>query len=422
MAVTSRPARTRHQGPRETIAFLAMAMALSALAIDVMLPAFRLMRPDFGLPDGSTGLTTTVTAYLWGLAAGTVVSGPLSDHFGRRVVMFVGFGVYALGATLAATSPSLTWLVASRFLWGLGASGPRVVTMAVVRDTFEGERMARAMSLVMAVFILVPIFAPTIGALVVSVSSWRWLFVLCVAVAVGMAWWGRRLRETLAPEHRLDLSFRRIALAGRFVVANRQTRGYTLAIAVLFGAFTSYLASAENIFGTVFGEYERFPLLFSALAVGIGASMLLNARIVGRLGVRRVAHTMLFVYLAVAATFVVVAWSTGGRPPLWAFMLLAGLLFCSQSLLIPNFNTVAMQPMAAVAGTASAVIGATQTAGGASLGALLDRTFDGSVLPLSLGFLISASLALALVVWAERGRLFQPLPRGAAPAGEASAA
>jgi len=403
-----RPPR-RALGPREFTVFLAMSMALAALGIDLMLPAFRLIRADLGLPPGSTAVAGIVTTYFVGLAAGTVVYGPLADHFGRRAMLYTGFVVYALGAAMSAVAPSLGWLLAARFVWGFGAAGPRVVTLAVVRDTFEGERMSRAMSMIFAVFVLVPVIAPALGALAVTVVSWRWLFASCLLAAAGVALWARRLPETLAEEHRLELSFRRVGRATRQVVGNRRTVGYTLALTVLYGAFISYLATAENLFATTFGVTTRFPLYFGLLAATMGVAMVVNARVVERVGVRRLAHGLLVVYVVIAAGFVALAVATDGRPPLGAFLGFAGALMCAQALVMPNCNTIAMQPMAAIAGTASAVIGATQIAVGALLGALLDRTFDGSILPLTLGFLGYGVLALTFIAWAERWVLFQPL-------------
>lgn len=399
----------RALGPREFTIFLAMSMALAALGIDLMLPAFRLIRADLGLAPGSTAVAGIITTYFVGLAAGTVIYGPLADHFGRRAMLYTGFVVYAVGAAISALAPSLGWLLLARFVWGFGAAGPRVVTLAVVRDTFEGERMSRAMSMIFAVFILVPVMAPALGSLAIRVVSWRWLFAACLLAVAAVALWARRLPETLAEEHRLDLSFRRVGRAARAVVGERRTMGYTLALTALYGAFTSYLATAENLFAVTFGVTTRFPLYFGLLAGTMGVAMLINARVVERTGVRRLAHGLLVVYVLVAAGFVALAVATDGRPPLGAFLPFAGALLCAQALVMPNCNTIAMQPMAAIAGTASAVIGATQIAVGALLGALLDRTFDGSILPLTLGFLGYGMLALTLVAWAERWVLFQPL-------------
>lgn len=393
-------------GRREFTALLALSMALAALGIDLMLPAFPQMRESFGLAEESPALSSLVTAYLVGLAVGQIVYGPLADRFGRRPALYLGYAVYAVGALWATLAPSLGLLVVGRFVWGLGASGPRTVTLAVIRDRFEGEQMSRAMSFVMAVFILVPVLAPSLGALIAATAGWRWVFASAVGAVALVAVWATRLPETLREEHRRELRFRPLAEAARLVVSERRTVAYALAMTSLYGVFTSYLASSEIVFGEVFDAGARFPVIFGGLAAVMGVAMLANARVVERVGTVRLAHLVLLGYLAAAALLVAVTLATRGRPPLPLFLVMLALLLSGHALLIPNLNTIAMQPMAAVAGTASSVIGTVQIGLGALLGSLLDRTFDGTVGPLSWGFLGYGLLALALVLWAERGRLF----------------
>ena len=402
-------ARVAAADSKEFIALLAMSMALAALGIDLMLPAFGAIRADLGLPPASTAVAGLVTTYLLGLAVGQLVYGPVADRYGRKPTLYAGYLLYAVGALAAALSPTLVLLLVSRFIWGLGAAGPRVVTLAVVRDTFEGDRMSRAMSFIMAVFILVPILAPSLGAAVAAVVSWRWLFGVCVLAALIVAVWARRLPETLQPERRRPLGLGHVARAARVVVSNRQTVAYGLGMTALYGVFSSYLGSSEIIFGEVFDMAAAFPIIFGVLAAVMGGAMLTNAKVVGRFGTRRFAHGVLLGYVAAAAVLVTLALVTGGRPPLVLFLVGLAVMLSSHALLIPNFNTIAMDPMGAIAGTASSVIGAVQVAGGALLGAVLDQAFDGTILPLSLGFLGFGIVALCLVLWAERGRLFRPL-------------
>lgn len=395
----------------EFIALLALSIALAALGIDVMLPAFGSIRAEFGLPPGSTTVGWLVTSYFLGLAVGQLAWGPVSDRLGRRPVLQLSYALYALGALIAALSPTLTVLLVARAVWGLGAAGPRVVTIAAVRDVYDGDRMSRAMSFVMAVFILVPVIAPTIGAAIVTVADWRWVFGFCVLAAAVMAVWAqRRLPETLPPDARLELRLGRVVAAARLVASDRRTVGYTIALTALFGAFISYISTSEVIIGVVFDLPALFPIVFGGLALVLGAAMLANARIVGRLGTRRLAHGVLAVYLVVATAGVLLAAATDGRPPLWAFLAAMAPMLASHALLIPNLTTLAMLPHASVAGTASALIGAIQVAGGALVGAALDSRFDGTVLPLTLGFLGAGAVAAVAVVWAERGRLFAPMP------------
>jgi len=397
--------RRRSIGRFEFTALLAMSMALGALGIDLMLPAFDAMRADLGLAADSNAIAATVTTYFFGLAAGTFIYGPLADRFGRRPGLFLGYGIYALGAVASALATSLELLLITRFVWGIGAAGARVIAFAMIRDAYEGDEMSRAMSHVMAVFILVPIVAPTLGAGIVAIASWRWVFGVCVVCAVGITAWTVRMPETLHAEYRLEASLARFMEAGRVVVSSRVTVGYGLGMTALYAALIAYLGSAEVIFGETFDQDANFPYIFGGLATVTGISMLVNARFVRSIGTRRVAHTVLLAYLVAAAGLVALALSSGGRPALPPFLAGLAAMFAGQALMIPNMNSIAMEPMAEVAGTASSILGAVQLGVGALLGSFVDQSFDGTVLPLSLGFAAYGMLALTLVFWAEGGRL-----------------
>ena len=386
-----------------------MIMAATALGIDMMLPAFGDIRAEFRLAEDSTAVAGIVTAYFIGLAAAQVVWGPVADRFGRKPTLYAGFALYMVGALGAALAPSLWFIYVMRFVWGFGAAGPRVVALAVVRDFYSGDAMARAMSFIMAIFVLVPVVAPSLGAAVLAIASWRWVFAACVIYAALVAVWARRLPETLREENRVPLEFPKVWAAARYVVGNRQTLGYTLALTALFGAFSSYLASSELIVSEVFDRGPAFPLVFGGLAATMGGAMLLNGTVVSKLGVRRMVHAVMFGYLAWAAVLTVAAITGGGTPPFWPFVAGLAVLLGLYALLFPNMNTIAMDPMGAVAGTAAAVIGLVSIAGGATLGSFIDRSIEGSVTPLALGFLGYGGLTLLAVLWAENGRLFQPL-------------
>ncbi|MPZ54298.1 MAG: Bcr/CflA family efflux MFS transporter [Acidimicrobiia bacterium] len=395
-------------GRVEFTILMAFTMAGAALGTDIILPGFPQLRDAFGFAVDGTEVSAVVSAFLLGLAVAQVVYGPLADRFGRVPVLRVAFGVYLLGALACTFAPSFETLLISRFIWGVGAAGPRVVALAMIRDRFEGDRMARAMSFIMAVFILIPIVAPSLGSLLMALGSWRWVFGFCALFIIAMLLWSFRLPETLKPEHRLPLSGRRVAQAVKLVVTNRTTAFYTLALTCLFGVFFSYLASSEIIISDTFGLGDSFPVVFGGLAAVMGSAMLGNAWLVGRFGTRRVAHfaTMIYVGVAVALTAVVVAGD--GIPSFWVFApLLAANLAC-HSVIIPNYNTIAMEPMGAIAGTAAAVIGAFSTGLGSLLGGMLDQMYDGTALPISLGFLGFGSLAAILMFIAEGRRVFQP--------------
>jgi DHA1 family bicyclomycin/chloramphenicol resistance-like MFS transporter len=390
-------------GSRELVALLGLSTSLAALGIDSMLPAFADMRADLGLGPDSTAIGATISAFFAGLAVGQLAYGPLSDRYGRRPVLRAGFVGYLIFALAAASAPSLGALVALRFAWGLAAAGPRVVTMAIVRDSYEGAEVSQVMSSLMAVFILVPIIAPLMGAGIVSVASWRVLFVLCALFAVLLLGWSSRLHETLRPEHRMELSAGRIWAAFRSIMAHRGSVGHLLSVTALMTALVAYLSGFESVIDQTYGLVAWFPVLFGVLAAVMGAFMLLNRVLVVRFGSPGVTRAALAVEVAIAAAFCGVVVATDGRPALWLLMLgLAGLLACN-ALALPNLTALAIEPMGAVAGTAASVIGAIQTAGGALIGGVLASRFDGTAGPLIFGFLACSVAALVAAQWARGG-------------------
>lgn len=391
-------ARPRTAGDREFIGLVVALMACGALAIDTILPAFADVRSEFGMPADSTRVGWLVTAFFLGLAVGPWLYGPASDRFGRRRPLQAGLVLYVLSAVVAALATSWTIMVAARFVWGLGAAGPRSLSVAMVRDRYSGDAMARLMSLIMAVFLLVPIMAPAVGAGLIAVLPWRAVYWLPAVVAVALLAWTRRLPETLGSEHRRPFTAASVITACREVVSNRHTRAFTVAMTFLFGVMTTYLAGSEIIVGEVFGYGEWFPVFFGLIAVLLAISSLNNARLVQRIGLTRLVRRMAQVGVLTAWILVAVSLDAGGHPDFWVFTIaLAAVVPVAQGL-IPNCNTAAMQPLPHVAGTASAVIGTITTAGGALLGGVATSAFDGTVRPFALAIAIFISLAAVLIV------------------------
>jgi DHA1 family bicyclomycin/chloramphenicol resistance-like MFS transporter len=400
-------------GDKELIALVALVMALGALGIDLMLPALSDIRQSFDIASDSSAAAGIVTAYLVGSAVGTLLYGPVSDRFGRRPSLYGGFLLYAAGAVGSALSPSLGAMLTSRLLWGIGAAGPRTIALSIIRDRYRGEEMAKRMSVIFAIFIVVPILAPGLGAVILLLAHWRWVFWACVLFVLAIAIWATRLPETLDPANRLDLRPADIAAAARTVVSNRQTVGYMLALTASFGAFVSYLATSELILEEVYDRAGLFPVFFGVLAAVMGGAMLANSRVVEGAGLRVTVHRVVVGYVAAAAVLLIVALLADGAPPLWLFTVSLGGVLVMHAFFIPNANSLAMDPMGEVAGTAASVIGFVSLGAGALIGGIIDRAFDGTVTPLAVGFVVSSLAALVLVLWAERGRLqivSRPLP------------
>ncbi len=385
-------------GRVEYVGLLASLMALGALGIDMMLPAFELMRASLGLEPGSPAIAQTVTTYFLGMAGAQLFFGPLSDRYGRRPVVFAGIGIYVIGAVGSALAPSLGVLLFTRFVWGFGSAAGRVVVLAIVRDSFVGDDMARTMSTLMAVFLLVPILAPSLGSLVIDVAPWRTVFWISAVLGVGIAIWASfRLPETLAVADRQPIRVDVLRASAKRVLTEPSSLVPLLGVTVLTSVFTSYLASSEAIIGDVFGRGDQFALIFGATAGVFGLASLLNGRLVGRFGMRRLLAPVMLLYAIAAVALAVVSLTSDGRPEFWVFYPLLALAFASSMILNPNLNTMALVPLGDIAGTASSIIGAISLAAGSIVGALLDRRFDGSVTPLSLAVLTSATITSMLV-------------------------
>ena len=394
------PVRQYRMGRRELLTILSAIMALMALGIDTMLPAFDDIRQAFDLGEGSPRTGQVITVFFMGTALAQLVWGPLADRFGRKPVLYAGCAIYVLGAAGSALAPSFELLLASRFVWGIGAAAARVVAVAIVRDRFEGEQMANAMSQVMAVFMLVPVFAPSIGAGIIAVAPWQSIFWMCALLAVAVFVWSLRMRESLDPKHRRELHVRSTAQGYAEVARTPVTSGYTVSTIFLQGVFTTYLASSELIITEVFDRESQFPLIFGLVAVLFGVAAIVNGRIVVRVGMHRLINTVFAMLIPVSILLCVLSVATGGRPSIWAYMPLLAVTLASFMFLMPNLNTAALEPVGHLAGTASALSGAVRMAGGAVLGTIVSSQVTDSTTAFSIGIalLCVASWITVLIV------------------------
>lgn len=391
-------------GEREFIVFMALLTAMSALAIDVVLPAFSAMRPAFGLADDSTRLSLAVTFFFFGAAFGNLLFGPVSDALGRKPVLLGSAALYGLAALAATLSSSLTMLFASRFVWGLAAAGPRTLSQAIVRDRFTGNAMARVMALIQAVFFMVPLTAPVIGSLLVALGSWRYVMAFGLLVsAATMAWLGR-LPETLAAENRRPLRFGVILGGFRSVVRNRVTLGYALSVTFGFGAFLPFLGSSELIFGSVFGRPGWFVPYFSAMGLTLVVATLGAGRILRTVPAERYALVTGGALVAFSALQLAVVSAGEGRPPILLWLLAFSLTVGCHGAYFPVCYSLALEPMGKMAGTAAAVLGFFSTLAGALLASFVDRAIEGTVTPLAVGYLVYSSVALAFQLWAHAAK------------------
>ena len=394
-------------GMRESVALMAALMALNALAIDMMLPALPAIARGLGVSHPNDQ-QYVIIAYTIGFGAGQMVWGPLADRFGRRPLLVVGLSLYALLAISCAVAPTFALLLAGRAAMGAAAAATRVLVTEMVRDMFEGEAMARVMSLVFMVFMVVPVLAPSIGQAVLTVAPWQAIFGLLSGYAViVLGWCLLRLPETLHPEDRRSLRPGAILEATRLVFTDRLAVGYTLASTALFGGLMAYIASIQQIVADAFHQPTRVPLVFAACAAPMAGAAFANSRIVGRFGLRQVGHAGLAAFLLVSA----IHWGAAqsGSESLFLFVTLQGLAMIAFAFCSSNFSTLAMTNMEAIAGTASSVLGVTSSVGGALIGLTIGQAFNGTAVPFLMGMLLCGLGALTVVALTERGRLFEKL-------------
>jgi DHA1 family bicyclomycin/chloramphenicol resistance-like MFS transporter len=388
----------------EFVCLIALMMALSALAIDSMLPAL----PDIGEALGVQSANDrqwVVTAFLLGFGAAQIVYGPLADRYGRKPVLMIGVALYVLFSVAAMLAPSFETLILARVGQGLGAAVTRVLAVSIVRDRYSGRTMARVMSLSFLVFLGVPILAPSVGQVVLLVAPWEAIFgVLALAGVILMIWAGLRLPETLHPEDRLPIQAGRLLSAFRLVLTNRISMGYTLAMTAITASLFGFINSAQQIFYDVFNAPALFTTVFALIASGMALASVLNARLVETLGSRLIGHSALIGFIAMSALHTLVALS--GHENIWTFTVLQALTMFCFGLLAGNFGSMAMEPMGHIAGTASSVQGFVSTILGSLAGFAIGQAFNGSTVPMTIGFVACGAVALGCVLYAEQGKLF----------------
>lgn len=394
------PQDTQRPGA-EYIVLIALMISIVALATDMMLPALDVIGQDLQVARAND-TQMVVSAFFLGLASGQMLVGPLSDSFGRKPVIYAGYGVFLLGCLLSMLTTEWNLMLLGRVLQGFGAAAPRIVTLALVRDRYEGRAMARIMSIVMAVFILVPVLAPAIGQVLISAAGWRATFAgLIIPVLIAFAWFGLRLHETQPREARTPFSLGRVAQGLRSIVGNRRAMGYTVSTGFVFGSFLGYLSSAQQIFDVTFGAGDLFALYFAIAALSIGGASVVNSRLVMRLGMRRLSGIALTGVIGLSLAFLAVLIPMGGVPPLSLFICWQLSAFFFVGLLFGNLTALSMEPLGKMAGLGAAFVGSLSTFMSLPLAWMIGHRFDGTVLPLVTGFAVLSAAALLVMRWAD---------------------
>jgi len=396
-------APSQRLGQSEFIALMAMVVATVAFSIDAMLPAL----PEIGAalsPDNLNNAQLIITSFVLGMGIGTLFTGPLSDAYGRKPVMVAGAMIYVIACGLAWAAQSLEMMLAARVLMGLGASGPRVVAVALVRDIYEGRDMARIMSFVMAVFALVPALAPSLGHFIILGFGWRAIFAAFMLFSVViLLWLVIRQPETLLPANRRPLSLGALYAATAQMCAHRTARLSILVQTLVFGMLFIVLSSTQQVFDVTFGQGAYFHYWFGGIAILAASASLLNARLVMRLGMRAIIKAMLIVQIGLTIAMIVITAIDG--PYLLAFgtyvIWVTGNFF-QAGLTIGNLNALAMEDMGHIAGLAASIIAAISTIGAVLIAAPIALMFDGTPMPMAVGALVAASIALWLTTKIKR--------------------
>lgn len=399
-------------GEREFVVLVALLQAMGALAIDAMLPALGVMAQELGATDPNQR-QLVIGVFLIGMGLGALIPGALADRFGRRPVLLGCIAAYVVLTLACALVTDFTMMVAMRAAIGFSCAGLSVLPAAIVRDRFEGDKMARLQSMIMMVFMLVPMLAPMLGQAILLVAGWRWIFgFMALAGLIIGAWTWLRLGETLHPEYRQPIAIRTIGANMTSALTNRDASGYILGGALLLGSMWGYLNSSQQLIAEHFGAGTAFPIYFGAMAVAMSVANFTNARIVERFGARRVSHTALFVLIGCAA----LQWwlASSGSQTLWSFVPIQGAMFCLMGFIGANFSAIALQPFARIAGAAASAQAFIRVVGGSTLGYLVGQAYDGSARPLAMTQTAAALVVLGLILYSERGRLFRRVwPAGA---------
>ena len=386
-------------GRIEFVALCAVLMSTVALSIDIMLPALGRMAGDLGIDDGNDRQWIITTLFV-GLMIGQLVFGPLSDGIGRRLAIILGIGVFVAGSIVCALATSLEGMLLGRVVQGFGAAGPRIVTVALIRDRFAGIEMASVMSLIMGLFILVPVLAPLIGQGLLFLLPWRGLFGFLAAVCLGGGvWLLLRQPETLARRR----SVRPRALLAALVEVLRSPRAmaYTLAGGCCYGALMGYVNSSQQLFQDIYRLGDFYPMIFGASAAFISAATLINSRLVRLVAMERVCVVAVAAMVVWSLLFLAVLSVLGHRPPLWAWMAFNCPALFLLGLTFGNFNAIALRDLSHVAGLASAVTASLNTALSLAIAAWIGLAFDMSVRPVVVGYAVFGALALGLMLLSE---------------------
>lgn len=367
-----------------------------------MLPALPFIANDLNITGDNTAQYIIGVLFL-GFTFGQIFYGPLSDSFGRKPSIYIGITIFIFGSILSISAQNYTIMLMGRLLQGLGVAAPRVISTAMIRDKYKGRDMARVMSLIMSLFIIVPAIAPTLGQAILYISNWRMIFavLLCVGLVL-MIWVYFRLPETLPKAQRIPFNFKEIGRNIFEIIKHKSTMGYTICTGLIFAILIGYLNSAQQIFQVYYDAAEHFPIYFGIIALSLGVASLLNSYIVRYLGMHKICHYSLIALILISATFATLVLFSAQQVPFWQFMVYAITTFFFLGLLFGNLNAIAMEPMGHIAGVASATIGVLSSGLSLIIGTIIGQLYNDSLLPVIFSFLLLSSIAFCLQLFLDK--------------------
>lgn len=385
----------------EFVALMAALMSVVALAIDALLPALDII----GIAIGTENVVDNqllITMMFLGLGIGPLIFGPISDATGRKPVVYAGFALFLAASVLCVSAENLTMMIIGRVLQGIGLSAPRTIAIAIIRDLFSGDYMARIMSFVTVVFILVPVIAPALGQLILDSYNWQGIFYVQVLISfIVMLWFWKRQPETLPTEKRVRFSFRVFKTGFTEVIRYKTTMGYTIISGLVVGSFFVYLSASQQIFQLQYGLEDAFPIIFAGLSIAIGSAIFLNGTLVLKYGMEKIITTSLFAFFGVSVLYVLLFMS-GSNPPLFLLLIFFSLQFFSIGFLFGNLRALAMQPVGHIAGIAAAITGFISTLLAVVLSIFIGRFVSNSVLPVFIGFLVCSASSIGILIFVKR--------------------
>ncbi|MGB1307810.1 MAG: multidrug effflux MFS transporter [Oceanihabitans sp.] len=381
----------------EFVALMASLMAIVALAIDALLPAIRTIAIDINSTSTNDN-QLLITMIFLGLGFGQLLFGPLSDSFGRKPIVYIGFLIFVIASIICVLAPNLEWMLVGRILQGIGLSAPRTIAIAIIRDTYHGDYMAKIMSFITTIFILVPVVAPVMGKFILNHYNWKGIFYVQLIMALVVCiWFWKRQTETLKPEYKIKFN-KYVFIDGlKELIKYKITMGFTIVSGFISGAFIVYLSASQHIFENQYGLVDEFPYIFAGLAIGVGISTFLNGNFVMRIGMWQLSFLAIIVFCVNALIYVILHWNTS-NPSLPILLVFMGIQFFTIGFIFGNIRAIAMEPIGHIAGIGAAITGFIATIMAVPIANYIGEFIDQTALPLFVGFLVFGTLSLFIFI------------------------